>query len=778
MRTWTFHDGEPYLQENSLMRRFKMVILGMAIALGFQAVVVAQEPEQKLPDPARGYQWREAARKIGELSTKEIEQLAGDKILVTNRAYRQIFTPYLGGDVPLFLTSDSLLNGYHVLYEESILRMEQTNARKLGRILTFIWRNLETADKAFTGKPKLVAAARARARLTIATAMQLLGEQPIPLEPSVAALVTEEVRRVESARGQQKPKWLGPPDPGFMALDYARYRPRGFYTKTPALQRYFRAVSWLQSIPFRVSKDEEFVAILMLGNCVADERLRDGSVQQQELREFFQAFEMFVGASDDWNLMGAAHVAQNEIRVDDGLASEREYLLLQATGEGKGPQINDQLAFAPDDPAQTAEASFRVIPAYRTPDAVLFQRTTDPRKFQRAFPNGLEVCAALRSSYARSRLAGYENGRLLAQIDGCKALFSAGSLYCDYLRCLDALLATPEPGAPGFMSSKAWQIKSCQTALSGWAQLRHTWTLQAKQTVEYASVPPELPPGFVEPSPEFFARIAKLVEETEAALKRAGALTVDPRETATDLRDGIALLEKLDASRAKVAETFNKLSVQETTLWRKISALLRVMKKEDEADEKDFSNAIRKLRKLADDLERDPTPEELALAKVIRSWDIDLGDQWHTLEVLCRRLESLAHKQLRRVAYSDEENEFIRTYGEKLAAVMLYGGNSYCTPNDDAPRVVDVFFNPNVGGHLEVGVARPQALYVLYPVKGGEILCRGAVMPYYEFVHDARLTDVEWKSLLDSDKRPKPPDWITPILSSGGLPAPRLETSE
>ena len=116
---------------------------------------------------------------------------------------------------------------------------------------------------------------------------------------------------------------------------------------------------------------------------------------------------MFVGPGDDWSLMGAAHEAQNEIRLAmSGLASEREYLLQRATRDGKGPQINDQLAFAPDDPTQTAEVGFRVIPAYRTPDAVLFQRTTDPRKFQRAFPNGLEVCAALGSSYARSRLAG------------------------------------------------------------------------------------------------------------------------------------------------------------------------------------------------------------------------------------------------------------------------------------------------------------------------------------------------------------------------------------
>ena len=58
---------------------------------------------------------------------------------------------------------------------------------------------------------------------------------------------------------------------------------------------------------------------------------------------------------------------------------------------------------------------------------------------------------------------------------------------------------------------------------------------------------------------------------------------------------------------------------------------------------------------------------------------------------------------------------------------MFYDGNSYVSPNDDAPRVVDVFSNPNTGKVLEAGVARPRALYVLYPLKGSESLSwRGA----------------------------------------------------
>ncbi|MHC4505664.1 MAG: DUF3160 domain-containing protein, partial [Planctomycetota bacterium] len=142
-------------------------------------------------------------------------------------------------------------------------------------------------------------------------------------------------------------------------------------------------------------------------------------------------------------------------------------------------------------------------------------------------------------------------------------------------------------------------------------------------------------------------------------------------------------------------------------------------------------------------------------------------------------LEALTHKQLRGVEFSAEENRFLIGYGGELAGVMLYGGNSYLTPRDDAPRVVDVFYNPNQGGgYLEVGVGRSRALYVLYPYKGGEVLCRGAVMPYYEFRHPKRLTDAEWKTLLDSPKRPEVPRWLAPVVGSEGIGKPRLPAEE
>ena len=72
--------------------------------------------------------WEASAAKAG-LSAEDVRQLAGNKLLMTNEAYRQVFTPYLSRRLPVFVTSDSLLNAFHVLYEESVRRLEKSGAR-------------------------------------------------------------------------------------------------------------------------------------------------------------------------------------------------------------------------------------------------------------------------------------------------------------------------------------------------------------------------------------------------------------------------------------------------------------------------------------------------------------------------------------------------------------------------------------------------------------------------------------------------------------------------
>jgi hypothetical protein len=150
----------------------------------------------------------------------------------------------------------------------------------------------------------------------------------------------------------------------------------------------------------------------------------------------------------------------------------------------------------------------------------------------------------LGSPFARSRLAAQGDAKLIEEIDRCQPLFSGHSLYCEYLRCLGALLATPEPDAPPLMSSEVWRIKSCQTVLGGWAQLRHTWALQAKQEAHWLCAT-RLPPGVIEPVPEFFARMARLSERARPLLRESGAFEIDTVSVAEDLRKGVIAEKKI-----------------------------------------------------------------------------------------------------------------------------------------------------------------------------------------------------------------------------------------
>jgi len=132
---------------------------------------------------------------------------------------------------------------------------------------------------------------------------------------------------------------------------------------------------------------------------------------------------------------------------------------------------------------------------------------------------------------------------------------------------------------------------------------------------------------------------------------------------------------------------------------------------------------------------------------------------------MTRKLETLVQKQLGQRPWTATEENFLRSYGAKIGLIMGYEGNSYESPKDDAPRWAEVHRNNQKDYSLAIGVGRPRIIYVLYPWNGMEILCQGSVMSYFEYHSRERLTDAEWKQLLDSPQAPAQPDWLQPYLA-------------
>jgi hypothetical protein len=701
-------------------------------------------------EPAKPKRWEDVA-KAHKLTDRDIELLKQNRFVITGQPFKQVFTPYLYSDVPMFVTTDSLLNGFHVLFEESIYRLEQAQARKLSGILSELSKKLGPASKEFKDDPTLIEAARKRAAIFLGTARLLLDDRALPEDADLRATVQEEVQRVVAAKGISKPAWLGRPDPGFLAIDYGRFQPRGFYTKSPVMQRYFRAVSWLQTIPFRVTNDEELAALFLLGRAYRN----DDGKEPPEGAAFWKAFQAFLGTADDWDL-SSVYDPPREI-TKERLKEVRKGFRDRA---GRAPLVNDLLRFDPAGPGGKPEIAFRFLSAYRLPDQALFQRTIKPELAQRDYPTGLEVCAILGSPFARARL-GKDQPKVLEAIDKLEPLFRDSSLYTKYLRCLGMLLERTEPDAPAFLRSEAWKSKTCQTALAGWSQMRHTWILQGKQGAHFLSES-RRDPGYLEPVPEFYGSFARLVKETQTVLRDAGAFRMaDAKELAEDVGKAIKLMDRISEGKARLSS----LSDDEKSLLAQFVPPFDVFAGAPAASKEqltEFQQMLAYYQLMGKDL-----PYE--------GFDLDIADRWERLSAICLRLELLAHKQLRQVAFNEDENTFLRDYGKKLAGIMFYGGNSYFHPRDDAPRIADVFSNPVAGKHLLVGIGRARHLWVLYPTKGGDVLCRGAVLPYYEFAHPQRLTDAGWKSLLDSPQRPQMPEWIQPVTVQDEPPKPKKE---
>jgi hypothetical protein len=681
-----------------------------------------------------------------DLTLKDQEQLQRDKVLVIDRSYKQIFSPYVDGGMPAFVTSDSVLNAWHVLFEESVANAEERLALALPRALDLTLAGLQSAP----GDMKSEEYDRAveYARIVVGTATKLAGGSWSGGQ-KMDAIIEEEVRWVEGAHGLRLPPWL-PQLENLTGIDYKVFKPGGFYTRSQRMQRYFRAVRWLQTIPFRLNRKDEMAAMALLVPAFCK------SATVLDIAEFRQSIGGTAADAD-------VHMVICERPWNDPAEEFQKW----------------------QNEAKPGCKQMVILSASNTPDAKLFLQTTNE---QRPYPDGLEIAAWLGSPMALDLLKPVAGDDVVRQVVAHRILLDqkeyASKIYDDYLRCLALLLTPPEPDTPVFMKSSSWQRKSLNTALAGWAQLRHTWALQSKESMVLIPAR-ELYPGFVEPNPEFFHRMYLLILKTEEAFDSLGALSFSPDFFAVEARELIPLLEQqAESIKQKIAPL-----VESTTPGGDI-AYDDLIKLEDATrPSDDLASRLEPFVGIVKGIYVTSTGRkgigvgkpDLALSGLREAADGKLSDKflefdksskrrplksrWKQLLEVCHELESLAHKQLRGIDQTEEEKKFIDSYGGILGGIMFYDGDSFFLPRDDAPRITTVFNRPG-GKCMLAGVGRPREIRVLYPWKGQEIECRGAVMPYHEFLSDQHLTDKEWLQCLDGKVSPELPKWLKPVISN------------
>jgi hypothetical protein len=311
-------------------------------------------------------------------------------------------------------------------------------------------------------------------------------------------------------------------------------------------------------------------------------------------------------------------------------------------------------------------------------------------------------------------------------IDASDASSWDSTVYSLWLKALRSLSApTTDPVYPQAMRTWSWAMKSLNTQLASWAQLRHDTILYVKQ-----SYTPDLicsyPAGFVEPCPEFYHAMWLLADKAHS-LK----------------------LEGLD-SRVLAASS-DTYSRPKAATWGEFKTNLKLFLDR-------FATTMTRLEAMANkELAR--TPFDDAETQFLRTvvemsgtcWGYRYYDGW-----------------LPKLFYGSNEG---LAPPRELGPVLDTEYQVHEGATDDR-LVADVHTDQpcadcgDPGGVLHEGVGSINFLMIGVDNGPDRTIYGGAALSHYEFITQGieRLNDTTWKARLDSTTPPRPPEWTTEYL--------------
>ncbi|HUT62331.1 MAG TPA: DUF3160 domain-containing protein [Anaerolineae bacterium] len=481
------------------------------------------------------------------LSEEAIELLSTNGFACTASRYRQlydIFNECMDSGIPVFVTTDACLHTYHIMYDY-MLRILEVNYfyddlvnltdAMIIRTTEFYTNATETTVKQ--------AALDATAYLMVAMSLlesDKLGEYDLYIE--VQDVVTQEVEQILALSDGYVASPLFYNDDYPYREDYSQYRPRGHYTRSEKLERFFRVMMWYGRITFSLDLPSSTMEglrrnarqAILLAHALAVSKVgeEDAAVVWDRI---YQPTVFFVGKMDDLTYQPYLEVAGEVFgehfpgQLPDMLADDTamDSFITKALDELPDPEIT-----------VVAGKGLRFMGQRYIPDSYVLDQLVFDNVDDRLMPRGLDVMAALGSARAYEILDTiYEDTKYPKYIEqmvklrnmfvGYTPKIWAQNLYYNWLYTLLPLLDVKGDGYPMFMQNQAWVDKDLNTSLGSWAELRHDTILYAKQSETYETSMPSEPPyvmGYVEPDPEVYARLAALADFMRRGLENRGLM--------------------------------------------------------------------------------------------------------------------------------------------------------------------------------------------------------------------------------------------------------------
>jgi len=489
-------------------------------------------------------------------SDAKTKALLKNGFFVTPGNYKEFFQLYNEAPYtqpPPFITTDSMLHVFHLIFDKVLRDLEKERFSPDLIALTAACRaEAERTYRSLAGTTMEEPARRVLAYFSTAESLLVPGA---PVPPEVAKLVSGELALINGAGGFQKSVVF--PE---LVEDWSQYIPRGHYTKSDTLKRYFRAMMYYGRITFRLQNKTETESALLVTYILTHARAADGTPASTLWERIYEPRSFFVGGSDDPSFKEYKTVTDRVFGT--GATPEKfadDALLARFIDEAKklpAPRINSMWVTIFED-EEEATRGFRFMGSRFVLDAFIYEnliwRRVGTLDKPRMLPSPLDVMAAMGSTEAYAILhrkgeTGYVNytENMIRMKTAIAVLTPADwtrTLYSAWLYTLMPLAEKKDARYPAFMRTVPWETKNLNSAVGSYTELKHDTILYAKQVMAEAGGE-EIEPlkGFVEPEPLVFSRLLSLVRMMKQGLGARGLLSEDQARMLETLDSDVSFL--------------------------------------------------------------------------------------------------------------------------------------------------------------------------------------------------------------------------------------------
>ena len=661
-------------------------------------------------------------------------------------------------EVPIFITSDSLLHLYHIQFDETLRQIEEKEFYdKIWQISkTLLESSQENYQKA-TGDLK-EALKRNIAYLSVGLSLLKPTENQLcPLsenckDPGIASAyftreelskyrfdtpklvkkeVKEELELIEKHQGFSN-------SPIFIYReDYSQYVPRGHYTRSEKLKNYFKAMMWYGRMSMLLKGTDQVESgkdcndfppckalislydakIQTIQACLISSEFAKNRKLKDDWERIYSVTAFYVGFSDDlgpYEYLEALNSVFNGKFDPNNLTQENLGKLKAKLAEFRAPKIYGGTGevglwppFTPEqaDKALSLTAGFRLMGQRFVPDSYMFSKLVSPYigMYSGKDCKNTFTCEITGGGPARAFPRGLDVMALLGSKRAKELLQELGDTEYE---------GRDEKGNKISYETQFLKLKEEFDKFneSDWQKnLYWSWLYALKPLLK------EFGKGY----PTFMQTKAWQDKELTTAL----------------------------ASWAELRHDTILYAKQSYTMTLKAAPLLQKPAVGYVEPVPEFYNRLLGLTKM--------TNKGLSEMNVL---DEKAKSRLNNLERILERLVKISKKELKNEELTKDDYDFIKNFGERLNGVI-----------DEVPEkskkttiIADVHTDQNTKKVLEEGIGYVRLIAVAYKLPDNRILIgAGPVFSYYEFKHpmEDRLTDEKWQEMLKSTS-PQSPEWL------------------